>query len=147
VRFELTLEIGVPPEEVYAYLADPSNLPVWQEEVEAVERQGEGVLEAGETFTERRSFLGRRLESKVEVIASAPAREFSIRTSAGPVPFTVQHLLEPARGGGTMLTVIGEAHLPRALRLVAGGAARAARRRFDSDFERLKQVLEGGTRR
>ena len=144
MKLEHSLEIALPPAEVYAYLADPANLPAWQEEIEAVERDGEGVLTAGETFTERRSFLGRSLESKVEVIAAEPGREFTIRTRAGPLPFTVRHLLEPTPDGGTALTVVGEASVPRAIRLVAGGAARAARGRFEGDFTRLKQVLEAG---
>ena len=144
MKFEHSLEIERAPEEVFAYLADPTNLPEWQEEVETVEREGEeeGPLKAGDGFTERRVFLGRRLESRVEVVAAEPGREFTIRTSAGPVPFTVQHLLEAGAGGGTRVTVVGEADLPRALRLVARGAAAAARRRFEADIERLKAVLE-----
>ena len=36
MRYELAVEIARPPAEVYAYLADPTHLPEWQEDVEEV---------------------------------------------------------------------------------------------------------------
>ena len=33
MRYQLAVEIARPPAEVYAFLADPSNLPRWQEDV------------------------------------------------------------------------------------------------------------------
>jgi carbon monoxide dehydrogenase subunit G len=144
VRLELAVEIARPPQDVYAYLADPTNLPRWQEEVEAVEHPGEGALAGGATFRERRTFLGRRLESTVEVVASEPGREFTIRTRGGPVPFTVEHLLRETGEGLTELRVTATAQVPSMLKLVARGAERAVRARFERDFARLKQVLEAG---
>jgi carbon monoxide dehydrogenase subunit G len=129
MRYELDIEISRPPEEVWAYLADPTHLPAWQQDVEDVRDAPGGALSVGGTFTEVRSFLGKRAESTLEVTAAEPGREFSLRSIAGPVQVTIRHVLEPA-GDGTLVSVEAEAD--------AGAAERRAR----GDFDRLKSLLE-----
>ena len=102
MRYELAVEIARPPAEVYAYLADPAHLHDWQEDVEEVRDAPGGPLPAGATFTEVRSFLGKRAESTLEVTTAEPGRELSLRTVSGPVQVSIRHLLEPA-GDGTLV--------------------------------------------
>ena len=47
MRYELAVEIARPPADVYAYLADPTHLPDWQEDVEEVRGAPGGPLAAG----------------------------------------------------------------------------------------------------
>jgi uncharacterized protein YndB with AHSA1/START domain len=138
VRLADSVEIARPPEEVYAYLADPSNLPAWQGAVAEVRWRG-GAAAQGDRFEEERTFIGKRATSTVEVRAAEPGREFSVAVVAGPVRVSARHLLEAA-GEGTALRVEVEAEsVPR---LVAGMAARAARRQTGQDLARLKNILE-----
>jgi len=141
VRFALDVEIERPADAVFAVLADPSNLPRWQEDVESVSGTPGGPLAAGATFTETRSFLGKRIESTLEVTASEPGREFSLRSLTGPVRFSVRHLLEPAPTG-TRLRLEGEADPGRVFGLAGPLVRKAAERRTRSDVERLKRLLE-----
>lgn len=60
---------------------------------------------------------------------------------SGPVPFSVQHMLEP-RDGGTRLTFVGEGEPGGFFKLAEAIVARTAERQFKSDFETLKDVLE-----
>lgn len=143
MRYELAVEIARPPGDVYAFLADPANLPLWQEEVEEVRDATGGPLPSGATFTEVRSFMGKRVESVLEVTASEPGREFSLRSLSGPVRFSARHLLAPS-ADGTTLSLVGEADPGRLLGLAGPLVRRAAQRRTRSDFERLKSVLEEG---
>lgn len=137
MRIEHTVEIERPPDEVYAFLADPENLPRWQSEVSAVRR------ESDTRFTETRTVLGKRVESTLEVTAAEPGREFSIRTEAGPVAFAVRHLLEPAGEGRTLLRVTGESEDAGRLFKVGGRLlGKVARGRMEDDFARLKELLE-----
>lgn len=138
MRFEHAVEIERRPEEVYAYLSDPSNLPEWQSEVSEVRPESET------RFTEIRTFVGRRVESTLEVTVAEPAREFTLRSVSGPVRFSVRHVLEPVGEGGTRLTVVGESERGVGGLFKLGGRllARAVERRFVEDFERLKQRLE-----
>ncbi len=131
VRAELTIEIGRTPDEVFAYLADVSNLPAWQSGVKSATRRG-GLIE------ESRSLLGRELHTTLEILEEEPPRVFALRALDSPFPFTVRHELESA-DGGTRLTVAAEGEVPG---FAAGLVARSAERQFRKDFERLKRILE-----
>lgn len=143
MRYELAVEIARPPAEVYAYLADPAHLPDWQADVEEVRAAAGAPLQAGATFTEVRSFLGKRAESTLEVTAAEPGREFSLRTLSGPVQVEIRHLLEPA-GDGTRVRVEAEADPGKLFGLGGPFLRKAAERRARGDFERLKALLEAG---
>ena len=143
MRYELAVEIARPPAEVYAYLADPSHLPEWQADVEEIRGAPGGALSAGATFTEVRSFLGKRAESTLEVTAAEPGQELSLMTVSGPVRVEIRHRLEPA-GEGTRLVVEAEADMGKLVGLGGPLVRRAAERRARGDFQRLKALLEAG---
>jgi carbon monoxide dehydrogenase subunit G len=131
VRAELTIVIARTPEDVFAYLTDVSNLPAWQSGVtRATLRDGR--------IEERRSLLGRELDTTLAIVEQEEPRLFTLRALDGPVPFTVRHELEAA-DGGTRLTVAAEGDVPG---FAAGLLAKGAERQFRKDFQRLKQILE-----
>ena len=140
MRYELAIEIARPPAEVYAYLADPTHLPDWQEDVEEVRGAPGGPLAAGASFTEVRSFLGKRAESTLEATVAEPGKELSLATVSGPVRVSIRHRLEQV-GEGTLVLVEVEADAGTLLGL-GGPLRKAAERRARGDFERLKAVLE-----
>jgi len=140
-RFEREIEIGCPPADVFAYLADLGRLPEWQGSVEEIVPDEEGPLREGAGFTEVRRVAGRRLESRLEVETLDEGHELTLRVVSGPVPGRVRHLLEPA-GDGTRLRLVGEL-VGGGLRGLAGPLLeRAAKREADADLRRLKSVLE-----
>jgi len=143
MRYELAVEIARPPADVYAYLADPANLPAWQEDVEEVRDAPGGPLPVGGRFTEVRSFLGKRVESTLEVTAAEPGKEFSLATVSGPVHVTIRHLLEPA-GEGTLVRLEAEADPGKLFGLGGPLLRKAAERKARGDFGRLKALLERG---
>jgi uncharacterized protein YndB with AHSA1/START domain len=133
-RAELVVEIARPPEEVYAYLTDVSNLPSWQSGVHAARREGSQIHES-------RHMLGRELHTTLEIEEEEPPRVFALRALNSPVPFTVRHELEPS-GDGTRLRVVGEGDPGMLPGFAAGIMTRRAEKQFRRDFERLKQLLE-----
>ena len=135
MRYELAVEIERPPAEVYAYLADPTHLPDWQADVEEVRDAPGGPLSAGATFTEVRSFLGKRAVSTLEVTAAEPGRELALRTVSGPVEVTIRHLLEPS-GDGTRVRLV-HSGVPDETR---AGSAEG----WDHYLSRLVIAAEGG---
>ena len=135
MKFDLELAIAAPPEEVFDFLTDPTNLPRWQESCIAAEGDGARIRET-------RSFMGRRAQVETEIVESERPRLFTIRSAAGPVRFSVRHELSAA-AGGTLLRVDAEFELPRGVGRLAGPlAARTAEKQFRGDFERLQQILE-----
>ena len=139
MRFEVEIDIDRAPEDVFALLTDVGRLPEWQ--TSAVSAEAEGAAGAGMRIHERRRFMGREFRVVHEVTAYDPPHRFDIRSVEGPLPLTVNHVLEPSRGG-THLEVIGEAKPKGMLRFAAGAAAKAAEQEFRRDFERLKELLE-----
>jgi uncharacterized protein YndB with AHSA1/START domain len=144
VRAELTIEIARPPEEVFAYLADVSNLPVWQSGVRRAEIVGGGEARAGARIAETRHLLGRELHTTIEIAEYEPPHVFALRALDGPVPFSVRHELDQVPDG-TRLTVIGEGDAGLLPGFAAGIVARRAEKQFRRDFERLKHLLEART--
>jgi carbon monoxide dehydrogenase subunit G len=139
VRAELTVEIARAPEEVFSYLTDVSNLPLWQSGVSAATLEGEPA--AGALIHESRHMLGRELRTTLEIDECERPRLFTLRALNSPVPFTVRHELEPS-AAGTKLTVVGEGDAGLLPGFAAGIMARRAEKQFRKDFERLKRLLE-----
>jgi carbon monoxide dehydrogenase subunit G len=142
VQAELTIEIARPPEDVFGYLADVSNLTEWQSGVHLAEIEGGGAAAAGAHVLETRTLLGKELATTLEIVDFEPPRLFTLRALDGPALLTVRHELAPS-GGGTELHVIvgGEVkHLPG---FASGLMMRGAEKQFRKDFERLKRLLEG----
>ncbi|MGA2322049.1 MAG: SRPBCC family protein, partial [Solirubrobacteraceae bacterium] len=54
-----TVEIARPPDEVFAFVTDPSKLSAWQD-AEEVQQLTEGPVRAGTRFREVHKAMGRR---------------------------------------------------------------------------------------
>jgi carbon monoxide dehydrogenase subunit G len=141
IRIELTVEIARPPEDVFELLSDIERLSEWQ--TSAVEAHTDGPLAEGSRITEKRRFLGREVDTELEVVAYEPPRRLTLRSLGGPVKFTVDHELV-AQGDGTQLKFLAEAQLGGLLRLTEPVLARTAEQEFHRDFDRLKELLESG---
>jgi uncharacterized protein YndB with AHSA1/START domain len=141
LRFELELDINRPPADVFEYLTDADKLRQWQEG--ALESRWEGEKAAGAHVKEVRKFMGKRVESDLEVTSYEPDRRFALKVVSGPVPFEVDHRLE-AKDGGTHLMVVGEGEPGKFFKLAEPLMRRAAEKQMKGDFERLKKLLETG---
>ena len=142
IRFQFSLDIARPPAEVFAYVTDADRLPEWQSS--AVEAQWQGEKAPGARIREVRKFLGRRMDSELEVTEYEPDRLFGLKTLSGPVPFSVHQTLEPS-DGGTRLTFVGEGEPGGFFKLAEPVVGRVAERQFKNDFETMKDILEGRT--
>lgn len=141
IRIELTFEIARAPDDVFGLLSDIERLPEWQ--ASALEAHADGPLGEGSRVTEKRRFLGREVDSELEVVAYEPPQRLTLRSLGGPVDFTVDHQLA-AQGRGTQLKVVAEAEPGGLLRLTEPVVARKAEQEFRRDFDRLKDLLESG---
>jgi uncharacterized membrane protein len=139
VRVEHSLVIERPPAEVFAYTTDPEKLPEWQST--ALEARSEGPVRQGAHMTEVRKFLGRRMETEVEVTAYEQDRRFAIKVVSGPVPFNFEETFEPSNGG-TNVNVVLEGEPGGFFKLAEPLVERAVRRQIQADYEQLKDILE-----
>jgi uncharacterized membrane protein len=141
IRFELGVVIDRPVEKVFAYLTDVRNLPDWQASAEEAGWEGDGAVGVGSRMRERRLFMGRTIESTLEVTAFEPDRLFELEAAGGPIPLRVRHELEPA-DGSTRVRVAAEGKPGGLFKLAERMVAKQAERQFTRDFERLKEILE-----
>jgi uncharacterized protein YndB with AHSA1/START domain len=94
-----TIEIGRPPEDVFAYVTDPSHLPEWQGGVVRAERLDEGPVAVGTRAVVTRR-IGRREQSMtIEIAELDPPRTFAVRSLDGPVRGENRGTIEPLDGG------------------------------------------------
>ncbi len=142
MRIEHTIEIDRPVDDVFAFMADPDNLPQWQSGLLEVRRES-ATGGVGARHLEVRTILGKRIEQTLEVTALVPGSQLDLSVVEGPVQLTVRHTFE-ATDRGARVIVVGEGD-PGALFALAGPLiARAVKKQSQTDFKRLKGLLESG---
>ena len=141
IRVEHSVTIDRPPSEVFAYVCDAEKLSEWQSTALEARWELPGPIAVGSRAVEVRKFLGRRMESTMEVTAFEEDRELSFRVLDGPVPFHVTQKLE-AVGGGTRIDVVLEGEPGGFFKLAEPLVARAAKRQLEGDSATMKDILE-----
>lgn len=140
-----SVAIERPPEEVFAYVTDPQNIPEWVEAIREVHRETEGPPKEGERFTVAldTGLLGRRWEQSFEVTAYEPPRRYSDRRKIGG-PFQDEHTynFEEETGGGTHLSLTMEAHPSGFFRIFGPLLEKAIQRQVRKELGTLKDMLE-----
>jgi uncharacterized membrane protein len=145
-RTEHTVVVERPPDEVFAFLTDLASVPEWQSgAVEVRQLEREPSIGVGTKYVEVLKFLGRQFEATIEVTEYEPGRRFSIKTLSGPIPFQVEHTLEPSNGGGTRLRVTLEGEPGGLFKIAEPLVMRNAQRQVANDFATLKRLVEART--
>lgn len=142
VRFEVSTEIKRPVAEVFAYVADPQNLPEWNAIVEEA-RASETPLRVGSTITGRARFLGRKIESVNQVTEYVVNQKFT-QKSDKPFPITISNLFEAANGG-TKVTSTLDGEPGGFFKIGEPILARIAKKQFQTQLDTLKELLEART--
>jgi uncharacterized protein YndB with AHSA1/START domain len=78
-----SIEIARSPDEVFAFLTDPSKLATWQD-AEEVTQLTPGPLGVGTRLREVHKALGRRRVEITEFVVYEPGQRFEIRMVDGP---------------------------------------------------------------
>jgi len=78
-----SIDIARAPEDVFAYITDPSRLASWQD-AEDVEQLTPGPVGVGTRFREVHRAMGRRRVEVTEIVTFQPGRRFEIRVVEGP---------------------------------------------------------------
>ena len=140
------IEIARPPDEVFAYVTDPSRFPEWQHDVVRVDIQGDGLPGVGSRFITTRRLGGAERTMTQEITELDPPRRWVVRGVDGPMRPNADLTVEPLDGGTRSRVTIAldfEGHgfgklLPLDVirRMAAKGGARS--------YQNLKERLEQG---
>ena len=141
----VSVDISRPPADVFAYVTDPSHLPLWQESVLRVDSDDAPTHVGTRVVVIRR--VGRRdMESVAEIDEFESPTRWGVRGVDGPIRGNVRGSVEPLDyGTRSRVTIslelkghgIGKLLLPLFVQ-------RQAQKEMPLNAQRLKEQLEGG---
>jgi uncharacterized protein YndB with AHSA1/START domain len=140
-----TVQISRPPEEVFAFVADARNRPLWDESVATEELTSPEPIGVGSTVRTGLRSMGRDYILTWEITEHEPPSRQTIESTSGPFPTTLAYRLSP-RDGGTLVEFSVTGRPTGMLRLLQPLIARNTQKRnLERGFPRLKRLLETGT--
>lgn len=146
IRFTTSVRIARTPEDVFAYVSDPTRFPDWNSAVEQVEATSRPPAGVPPRYRMRRALPRGRISDELEIVASEPPRMFAIRAASGPMPFLYRYSFAPV-DGGTLVRLVAEVELTGAHALTEPLLGRLVRRGVDANLATLQALLEGSYRR
>jgi len=141
IQFNVQIQIDSPPEEVFDYVADESNLARWNSAVQSVRQTSPGPAGAGATYQMVRQLPQGRVENTYEITAFRPHEELTIKTTSGPTPFRYQYRFEPV-GEATQLSLAAEVQTSGLASIAAPLLSRGMKNGVQNNFRTLKDLLE-----
>ena len=135
---EREVEIARPIEDVYAFVSDPRNDPLWCRKVKSVEGEGDRFDVVHKPVPLRPA---RRM--KLRVVASEPPRRVETTQDDGSDVFRVTYELEPT-STGTRLRQRSDAEIGAVPRVLFPLWRQGIRRDISRQLLDLKRLLESG---
>ena len=140
-KVENTVVIQKPVQEVFAFVNNPDNTTKWQGGVETVKHEG-GTAQVGAQYTEVRKFMGREMNTIMEVTALEENKKYAAKVVKGPVLFDVD-VTFTAEDGNTKMTTIVQGEPGGFFKLAENMVAKQLEESLANDGKRLKSLLEG----
>jgi carbon monoxide dehydrogenase subunit G len=142
-QFDKSIFIARPQQEVFDFVTDLSNDAKWQSGIESVERESGGPIGAGSTWHYKIKFMGRKIDTRMDMTSYEPPSQASIKSADGPIPFENNISLE-SKEDGTQLSIKGQAEIGGFFKLAEGLVGKQFEKQMDSDLKNLKALLEKG---
>jgi len=140
IHIEESIIINRPIEEVFAFMSETKNLPLWQTDVVEARHTPEGPVQVGTKMSIVRAFMGRKMEGTADIVEYAPPTRYAYKTTSGP-EVTGVNICE-ATDGGTRFTVMFDMQTGGFFSLADPLVARTIKRSVESGLATLKDVLE-----
>ena len=136
-----SVTIGLPRDEVFAFISEPGNFSKFMLNIQSVERAGENALHFSAI-----SDKGKRSEFDAEIIANKPNEVFAWRATEGTREIGAI-TVESAPGGRGTVVSLKQAHetvLDKLTGFAASLVGKNSQIRAATDLMRLKAYLETG---
>jgi carbon monoxide dehydrogenase subunit G len=138
---EKSYHINKPAADVFAFMSDFANDAKWQVDLIRSEKTSDGPMGVGSTGIFAQKFMGKEMESQVQVTEFDPPKRMAMKTTSGPVQFSMDTSFEEM-GGGTHLTIKIEGEAGGFFKVAEGMLKNEVAKSFDRDFGKLKEILE-----
>lgn len=140
MHFSNSVLIRRAPSDVFAFLADPANIPRWNYAITSTEQVTPGPFGLGTRLIQTRSLPQPSVE-ELEVVEYVPDRRLSLRGDLGPLTGTLTYVLDDA-AEGTLLTNIADLSGRGPLGAVAGLGESGVSRAVAANLDALRELLE-----
>lgn len=137
------VQISRPPDEVFAFVSDARNRPLWDQSVDTEQLTSPEPIGVGSTVRTGLRSMGRDYVLTWEITEHEPLGRQTIESTSGPFPTTLAYQLS-ARDGGTLVAFSVTGRPTGILRLLQPLIARNTQKNLDRGFPRLKRLLETG---
>ncbi len=141
IKFEKSIIINRPVEEVWKFLSNVENIPKWDRGVLEARQTSEGPPGVGSTVQIRRQMLGRQRIGKLRVSEYAPNRMIALQGSLGQMTAQTGFTFEPVEGR-TRLTQTSEVELGGWWKLITPIIIPMLERDGREDFANVKRIME-----
>lgn len=111
ISFDTNMRVEHPIEDVFAFVSNPTQFPLWNSAVQAVHRTSGETGEPGSTYSMERELPTGQVENALEVFAREHPSEFGIRTTSGPTPFSYRYRFT-SDGADTVVHLDATVELP-----------------------------------
>lgn len=142
IKIEKSVMINRPVAEVFEFMANSENDPLWQSGIQEVMKTSEGPIGVGTTFTEVNQMMGRRIESTIEYMEYEINKKIGIKSVSGPIPFKMDGTFEAVSEGETKVTLTGEGDVSGFFKLAEPLVSVMLNKQMESNTAKLKNLLD-----
>ena len=140
-RFESSVVINRPVEEVFAFTTEPGNSTQWQSWLVESSKTSEGPVGVGTTGREVRRFMGLQIETTGEITEFEPNQRASVKSTSGLASMQGTWTFESVEGS-TRFTTMTELDMGGMFKLAGPVLSRMIQRQIETDVANLKDLLE-----
>jgi uncharacterized membrane protein len=144
VDVEVEAIIERPVAVVSAYAAEPTNAPVWYDNIKSSEWRTDPPLAVGSKVAFIAQFLGRTLAYTYDVVDYVPGERLTMRTAQGPFPMETTYSWAALDETSTRMRLRNHGQPTGFAKAVTPLMTMAMRRANRKDLHRLKSILEHG---
>ena len=143
MKYENSVMINQPVQQVFEYVTDFNNNAAWQTGILEMEMTSGGTFGTGATYRCVNRFMGKSIETDWLITEFDPVRRCCIRITSGVV--TGWSILDfESVDGGTRFTTSGVLDLTH-FKLAGFLVKRKVKQQLKNDMLNLKTILENGT--
>ena len=143
IEVTATAEIDRPTDQVFEYIADMANNPVWQKGMQSCEWTSAGELAVGSTYDQVATFLGKEIRTGFVVTELEPGARIRIESTSGPMPLDITRSVAFDGGAGSVVKAVIRGDSSGVFRIAAPVMRWMVNRSVQADYRRLKETLEG----
>ena len=137
-----TIDVAVPPQFAFDWVADVENISRWQSGVFASQLLTPGPARVGSRFTETLKVMGLKLTSTCEVKELASPKTYAFDANGSQMNYTARFDFAPAPGGGTRITHQATIAMRGLWKLMEPMVRAEGTKEIKEEFRKLKSAME-----